>query len=304
MPKIELWSDCRECKRKTKHSIFGSKSITSPPEYYHSETKYLLIECNGCETISFRKEFHDYEEYYQIGPDEYEHPISVEIFPHYINDHMHIDSLNDVPDIVSSIYEESLLAIQEGAFTLAGLGLRATIEAICNDKEIKGKNLQVRINTMNRSGLISKSDADRLHAIRFMGNDAAHEIKKTKKKSVLIALKIIEHVILSVYVLEKEVNKHLEKPITSIVEALPILIKNIYDMEENSTFTLSKWLGNSKRRILENYEEIEANLIEKVEQNEIDGVILTDAPEADSEVPSQWYKRLKSTHEEPVADDF
>lgn len=182
MSEVVLWSDCRECKRGTKHTLIGSRNVPSPTEDYHCETKYLLIECNGCETISFRKEFHDYEEYYQIGPDEYEHPINVEIFPHYINDHMHIESLSDVPDIVSSIYEESLLTIQEGAFTLAGLGLRATIEAICNDKEIKGKNLQVRINTMYKSGLISKSDADRLHAIRFMGNDAAHEIKKAKKE--------------------------------------------------------------------------------------------------------------------------
>lgn len=117
-------------------------------------------------------------------------------------------------------------------------------------------------------------------------------------------MKIIEHVILSVYVLEKEVNKHLEKPITTIEETLQILIKNINDMGENSTFTLSKWLGNSKRRILENYEVIEANLIEKVKQNEIDGVVLSDAPESTSEVASQWYKRLKSTQEEPDADDF
>ncbi len=305
MPENVIWSDCRECKRSTKHSIIGSKDLHSDPDYYHSKTSYLLIECNGCETISFRKEFHDFEEYYQIGPDEYEHPISVEIFPHHINDHMHIDSMNDVPDIVSRIYEESLLAIQEGAYTLAGLGLRATIEAICNDKEIKGKNLQVRINAMNRMGLISKSDADRLHAIRFMGNDAAHEIKKAKKKSVFIALKIIEHVILSVYVLEIEVNKHLEKPITTIEDALPVLLKSVKDMEDNCTFTLSKWLGNAKRRVLENYDEIEASLIARIQQNEVEGVILSDAPEAATETASQWYKKIKAVaKDEQEADEL
>ena len=283
MPEEVIWSDCRECKRSTKHTIIGTKEQRSDPDYYNSKTAYLLIQCNGCETISFRKEFHDFEEYYQTGPDEWEHPIDVEIFPHHINDHMHIDSMSDVSDIVTRIYEESLLAIQEGAYTLAGLGLRATIEAICNDKEIKGKNLQVRINAMNRVGLISKSDADRLHAIRFMGNDAAHEIKKAKKKSVFIALKIIEHVILSVYVLESEVNKYLEKPITTIDEALPVLKKNLKDMEDNSTFTLSKWLGNAKRRILENYEEIEAGLIARIQQNEIEGVMLSEPPEAATE---------------------
>lgn len=299
----DLWSDCRECKRPTKHTVIGSKEQVSDPEYYHSKTVYLLVECNGCETISFRKEFHDFEEYYQTGPDEYEHPVTTEIFPHYIKDHTHITSLGDVPDIVSQIYEESLLAIQEEAYTLAGLGLRATIEAICNEREIKGRNLQVRINTMNRLGLISKTDSDRLHAIRFMGNEAAHEIKKAKKKSVLIALKIIEHVILSVYVFEREVNKYLEKPITILEDALPILIDNIEDMEENSTFTLSKWLGNARKRILENYEEIEKNLIAKINQNEIEGVQLSDPPETTTDERSQWYKKIKPKTQEELNGD-
>ena len=125
------------------------------------------------------------------------------------------------------------MAIQEGAFTLAGLGLRATIEAICNDKNVKGRNLQVRINAMNKSGMISKSDAERLHAIRFMGNDAAHEIKKAKEKSILIALKIIEHILLSVYIFEEEVSKHLEAPVSNINDVILILKSNLNNLEDN-----------------------------------------------------------------------
>ena len=162
MAKRILWNDCRSCKRQTKHSIIGEKSKAGNPEEYHEETKYFLIECDGCETISFRKEYHDYETYYPIGPDEYAHDISLETFPRCIKDHNPIESLFDIPTVVESIYSESLLAIQEGAYTLAGLGLRATIEAICNDKNISGASLKVRINAMNRSGMISKSDADRL----------------------------------------------------------------------------------------------------------------------------------------------
>lgn len=295
MSKDVLWSDCRECKGSTKHTILGNKNKEQSPDIYHCETKYFLVECNGCETISFRKELHDYEAFYQIGPTEYEHPITTEIFPHYIHEHTPIESLYDIPDVVSSIYKESLLAIQEGAFTLAGLGLRATIEAICNNKEIKGRNLQVRINAMNRSGMISKSDADRLHAIRFMGNDAAHEIKKAKKKSVLIALKIIEHILLSVYIFEKEVNKHLETPITTIEEALVILQNNIKSMEINTTFTLAKWLGKSKRRILDNIAQaqIESDLIDKINASEVEGITLIDTPDSITNDNSQWYKKIE-----------
>ncbi|WP_324734690.1 DUF4145 domain-containing protein [Pseudomonas paeninsulae] len=103
--------------------------------------------------------------------------------------------------------------------------------------DVTGKNLQIRINAMSRSGMISKSDAERLHAIGFMGNDAAHEIKKAKKQSVLIALKIIEHILLSVYVFEDEVNQYLEKPISTLDDALPILTSSLKKIGDNSTFT-------------------------------------------------------------------
>ena len=288
-----VWNDCRKCGRSTKHTVLYEKSITHDPDEYHCASVYLFLECNGCEAISFRKEFHDLEQYYQVGPNEWEHPIDVEIFPHFINGHNSIENTHEIPKIVNNIYQESISSIHEGAFTLAGLGLRSTIEAICNDKKIKGSNLKIRINNMNRSGIISKSDAERLHAIRFMGNDAAHEIKKAKQKSVLIALKIIEHILLSVYVFEEEVNSHLEKPITSLEEAMPILVKNLSSMTENSRFTLSKWLGKSKRRILDKIEEIEQKLKEAIENQEIKDVILVDPPENSDDANIQWYQKVK-----------
>lgn len=298
-----IWSECRSCKRSTKHKVLGLRSKQSNPEYYHEETKYFLLECNGCTSVSFREEYHDYEAYHQTGPDDYEHQISVEVFPHHIKDHSPIDSLFEIPNIVERIYKESLLAIQEGAFTLAGLGLRATIEAICNDKEVSGKNLQVRINAMQRSGMISKSDAERLHAIRFMGNDAAHEIKKAKEKSVLIALKIIEHILLSVYVFEEEVNKHLEKPISSFEDVLPILEANLLKIEANNTFTLAKWLGGSRRRILEKLDDIESVLIEKIQSGEVSDVEVIETPESE-ESTSQWYKKTVVEIEDDADEDI
>lgn len=297
-----IWSNCCKCSRNTKHTIVCSKVVSNPEDYYNYEFKYLVIECNGCENISFRKEFHDYEDYHQIGDDEYEHSIDIEIFPHYIDGHSPIDTDLKIPQVVNNIYRESLQAIQEGAFTLAGLGLRATIEAICNNKDVKGKNLQIRINTMQRIGMISKSDADRLHAIRFMGNDAAHEIKKAKKESVLIALKIIEHMLLSVYVLEDQVNKHLEPPINTINEALELLKDKLSDMDHNTVFTFAKWIGNSKRRMDENIETIEKGLKEIVQKGEFTWIELSDAPEATSDKSQQWYKR--SSVELPRKNDF
>ncbi|WP_140386550.1 DUF4145 domain-containing protein, partial [Vibrio parahaemolyticus] len=70
---------------------------------------------------------------------------------------------------------------RDEAYTLAGIGFRATIEAVCNDQSIQGKELSTRINNLASNGLISKKDSTRLHSIRFLGNDAAHDIKVPKK---------------------------------------------------------------------------------------------------------------------------
>ncbi len=304
MSKVEnIWSRCRSCNRSTKHEVLGKKSVETNPEHYHSETIFYFIECNGCETISFRKEDHDYESMIQTGPNDYEHDIGVEVFPHYIEGHNSIESRFHIPRIVKNIYEESLIAIQEGAFTLAGLGLRATIEAICNERSITGKNLQVRINNMHRQGIASKSDIDRLHAIRFMGNDAAHEIKKANKKSVLISLKIVEHILMSIYVFEDEVNRYLEKPISNVNDVLPILKLNLKKIEVNTSFTLSKWLGSSRRRILEKADEIESDLVTLINEDKFPGVVLFDNSESGSEDNAQWYKKVELPESEDDEDD-
>ncbi|WP_412724200.1 DUF4145 domain-containing protein [Alteromonas sp. D210916BOD_24] len=286
-----IWNNCSSCGRSTKHQVITRKSVISPPNEYHSEAIYFMLECNGCESICFRREYHDYEDYFQVGEDEFEHSTEVAIFPNFIDGHVPIHSLWRVPTIVKDIYEESLKAIRESAYTLAGLGLRATIEAICNDKKIKGKNLQTRINAMQRSGMISKSDANRLHAIRFMGNDAAHEIKKSSHQSVLIALKIIEHMLLSVYLLEAEVNKHLEPPLANLSEAKTLLKEKLIFLEPNSVFTFSKWVGTSKRRFEESFSQIEAEVIDLIKNGDFTWVELVDPPEVSSDKEPQWFRR-------------
>lgn len=297
-----VWSDCRSCKNTTKHSVLGSANRTTPAEYYHDETKYFLLECNGCSAISFRKEYHDYEVFFQTGPDDYAHDVSIEIFPHQLKDHTPIDSSFEIPRVVERIYKESLLAVQEGAYTLAGLGLRATIEAICNEKEVKGRNLQLRIGAMQKSGMISKTDAERLHAIRFMGNDSAHEIKKASEKSVRIALRIIEHILLSVYVFDEEVSKHLETPVSNLTQILPVLALNLASMEKNSSFTLTKWLGPSKRRVLEGIEQIERDLIESIRNGEVEGVEVVQDTDA-KEGSDALYRRIETGDENQSEGD-
>jgi len=160
---------------------------------------------------------------------------------------------SQLPVEIDEIFSETLSAFNEGANTLTGLGLRATIEAICNEKGITGKNLQVRINKLATAGLISKNDTKRLHAIRFLGNDAAHKLVKPKSKSIAVAKTIIEHLITTIYLLDTEMASNLVTVIDEYAE-FEILLREKTDLiDAGEELSIPAIVGEDMRRLDANY---------------------------------------------------
>lgn len=131
---------------------------------------------------------------------------------------------------------------------MAGIGLRAAIEAICNDRQVAGRSLEQRIDKLGKTGVISANDVDRLHAIRFLGNDAAHEIQASDAKGLLIALRIIENLIVSLYVLDGGANGVLETLIKTYAEFEILLNAKIEVVTKGDALPLAKILGRDARR--------------------------------------------------------
>ena len=52
---------------------------------------------------------------------------------------------------------------------------------------------------MHKNGFINLQHKDILHKLRFLGNDAVHELQKPTKKEIVTAIDIIEHIIESLY---------------------------------------------------------------------------------------------------------
>jgi hypothetical protein len=123
----------------------------------------MTLKCLGCHSISFREEVADYEQAVPDpeGGDGWIPYTTASIYPKSIDGSHEIAKSWRLPKLVRQIHEQSLLAIKEEAGILAGLGLRATIEAVCNDLKISGNNLERRITTLSSQGLISKKDAER-----------------------------------------------------------------------------------------------------------------------------------------------
>lgn len=258
-----VWSPCRRCNVHTKHDIV-CEHHDGGDEEHHCDLEYTIIQCRGCGQSSFRYVFRDYEAAYPTENDEWDVPEAIENYPRSLPRHADIDGMSHVPDIVNSIYEETLTAIKEGASTLAGLGLRGTIEAVCNDRNITGRNLEARISKLASQGLISQKDAERLHAIRFLGNDAAHEIKKPSDRQLEIALRITEHMIVTVYVLDEEAKRTLDTVVSSYDDFVSLLIKRLKLYKNGDEFPLAKFLENDVRRLQGALSQMESQLIKEI----------------------------------------
>lgn len=261
MAKEKVKNYCAECGQDTWHNIEGVHQFNEDPDIYRCMIEHAVVKCMGCDHVSFRKAFHDHEEAYLTEHNEWEIPIGVDIFPKQQKGNI---STKYLPDIVESIYVETCSAYRDEALTLAGIGFRATIEAICNDQDIKGKELSTRINNLASKGLISKKDSTRLHSIRFLGNDAAHDIKTPSKKSLEAALIIVEHLITTIYIIDKESKGKLEEIIHEFEKFEELLTKKIEVFKIGDEFPLQKYLGKDIRLLSGSIKAIEKKLNEKI----------------------------------------
>jgi len=268
MSDTKVWSHCNNCNKKTNHEVIYKHEVPGPEEY-HCRTDYSIVKCMGCDRVSFRYLFNDFEEAFQTGPDhdDWDYPVEEKTYPLEIHN-SGIDDLSYVPEIVQDIYNETLSALKEQALTLAGLGFRATIEAICNDQNIPGRNLETRITNLWKAGLISKKDSERLHSIRFLGNDAAHDIKTPSKRSIATAQKIIEHMIVTVYILPKEASRTLETVIDDFEQFKTLLKEQLEQYELGDERTIAAFLGKDRRRLLNKLPEFERQLHQEISSNQ------------------------------------
>jgi len=263
-----LKSYCRLCNHETYHTILSEHKESFRDEYT-CDISYQIVSCLGCGTKSFREIFEDIESNYQISETEWEIPTTIDIYPKYIKGHRSLDTNFFLPEVVGRIYKEVLLAFKEEALILSGLGLRGVVEAVCNDLDVKGRNLEDRITKLANAGYISKKDAERLHGIRFMGNDAAHEIKKPKKEQLDVALKIVEHLLSSVYILEKEAEGKIDTAITDFSRFESLLAKKIKLLNAGEELPLVAILGQDIRRIKESAALFESELCLKIDSSHI-----------------------------------
>lgn len=206
---------CRECSKETMHTIIaayierGSEGCGNGNFFEWSEISQI-IQCQGCETVSFRVESTNSDEceYDYDTNTKYSIP-TIKFYPGRSVGLKASDSYL-LPVNVQEIYKETILAIENEQNILAGIGIRALIETVCKDREAIGRDLHAKIDSLHEKGIVTLEGAGVLHRLRVLGNEAAHEVKKHSQQQLLLAIKVIEHMLDGTYIIPQSVLRVLK----------------------------------------------------------------------------------------------
>ncbi|SFS27668.1 DUF4145 domain-containing protein [Pseudomonas sp. NFACC42-2] len=229
--------ECRQCCIETNHKIAasyvesGSDETDSRNYYYWNQTSQI-IQCVGCDLVSFRtistnSEDYEYDE---------EHRYAAETIKFYPGRSTGLKGLDRryVPYRIAMLYEETKSAIENDLSIIGGIGVRAILDAICKDVKASGKDLYKKIDDLHNKSLVTKEGVAALHKIRLLGNKSAHEAESHSREQLSLALEIVNYILVGTYVMPEKVKlTFMERPVNPFAN-LPPPPAPLVDGEPNS----------------------------------------------------------------------
>lgn len=264
---------CKNCKGNRNHAELHKIERRGGEEesgYQYIHT-FLLIKCNGCDNISFLETYGDTEMFNQVGDyGDREYYDEKTVYPQYLEKGDEIYYKNHLPKTIRVIYSETISAFKSNSSILTAGGLRAIIEAICNHLKISGNNLAERIDALSKNGHLTASESKRLHSIRFLGNDALHEMEIPKKEHLYLLLGIINHLLTNLFINDKIMKGKVDTMVDDFDEFIRTVENKIEKEMIGKKFTLFEILKKSKRLLTKKHlDEFEKKLIKELENGDI-----------------------------------
>ncbi len=209
---------CRSFKQMTSHTVLSAVSRTGYEEgpEIHWEIVYQIVECNGCQTVTFRKRTANSDDVVQVGKTEFEQVYGEILYPSFNDNTIEQKSYRNLPIRLQNIYKEIIETYNCRLWLMCAAGLRAAVEGICMEKgvskgpveiikqdgstEVKNrKSLEGKISGLYKKELLTKHHASTLHQHRFLGNNAVHELDIPDEKELLLAIQILEHTLENIF---------------------------------------------------------------------------------------------------------
>ncbi|MEJ8867287.1 DUF4145 domain-containing protein [Pseudomonas jessenii] len=208
---------CKKCCLESNHKIVatyterGTEDCGGGNTFDWTELNQI-IQCLGCEEVSFRVESTNSEDWDHDGEGDAYWVSTVTYYPGRVVGSKIIDHTS-LPLDIGEIYQEARSALDSDLLIISGIGIRAILDTICSDVKAKGRNLEQKIDDLHERSLVTKEGVQTLHQIRVLGNNAAHRGKAHSKSQLLLALEVIEHILIGTYIIPyraKKVFKHIE----------------------------------------------------------------------------------------------
>ena len=207
----EIWLLCPHCGVKTRHKVLASVErewkYERSGELYMGWEFYQIVQCQGCEQPSFR-EVNGYLEDTILNENGV--PLFTEyevLYPSRLPGRRKLQNSRFLPLEVERIYQETFSALSNRLWILAGIGIRALVEAICRERKAQGSNLSKKIDNLVAQGILTRDGAEVLHSLRLMGNVSAHEMKPYREEDLNAAFEVVEHLLKGVYILPRIAEK-------------------------------------------------------------------------------------------------
>jgi hypothetical protein len=220
---------CGRCSSITNHRIalcldrngfeahHVEKDDQLPEEGINWQESYQIIQCQGCDSISFRQTTWCSEDADVNAGDSGEAEL---LYPQRHANFLHVKPYEAVPSNIYLIYSEAVSCFNSQNLGLCAAGLRAIVEGICKTEEVtngpksigknpqqRGKDLLCRINGLQERGILTEAQAQALHEHRYLGNEAIHELAQPSVSELYLAFGIIEATLEQLYELPERVKK-------------------------------------------------------------------------------------------------
>lgn len=205
----EIRLPCPSCANVTFHRVVVSARLSEwyRLEGYHQTSWYQVVQCQGCRTLSFRKVTSDNDSFFYDEMKGEHIPVEREsLFPPRVNGRRQLVGAYLLPFTVYSIYKETVVSLANDSPILAGIGIRALVEAVCKERKASGRTLEKQIDDLVIQGVLTSDGAEILHSLRLMGNLAAHEAKPHTESEILIGLDVVENLLDTVYLIPRKAD--------------------------------------------------------------------------------------------------
>ncbi|PGP19151.1 DUF4145 domain-containing protein [Bacillus thuringiensis] len=193
---------CNKCKQLTNHLLIYEYNREYTPEntpqmqIEYAKEAWKIIECSGCEEVSFSETWVASEDIdYETGS-LYE---QVKSYPECQENTLSYQEFKFLPLKVKQIYLEAIDTFNKELYFSSMACLRAIIEAVCSNVGINRGSIEQKINKLFEEGFLTKQHANILHEPRLMGNKALHNLQIPTKEELVIVIKIIEHTLENIY---------------------------------------------------------------------------------------------------------